>query len=167
MVFAIHWHESAMGVHVFHILNPAPIPPHPISLGCPSAPALSALFHASNMDWWSISHMVIYMFQCYSLKSSCPRLVPQSPKFCSLSLCFFCCLTYRVIFIIFLNYTYIYIYMCINILYWCFSFWPTSLCIIGSSFIHLIKTDSNAFLLMAEYYSIVYMYMYHKFLIHS
>ena len=34
----------------------------------------------------------------------------------------------------------------------------TSLCIIGSSFIYLIRTDSNAFLFMAEYYSIVYMY---------
>ena len=32
-----------------------------------------------------------------------------------------------------------------SILYWCFSFWLTSLCIIGSSFIHLIRTDSNAF----------------------
>ena len=31
-------------------------------------------------------------------------------------------------------------------LYWCFSFWLTSLCIIGSSFIHIIRTDSNAFL---------------------
>ena len=40
----------------------------------------------------------------------------------------------------------------------------TSLCIIGSSFIHLIRTDSNAFLFMAEYYSIVYMY---HFFIHS
>ena len=40
-----------------------------------------------------------------------------------------------------------------------------SLCIIGSSFIHLIRTDSNAFFLIAEYYSIVY--MYHSFLIHS
>ena len=28
------------------------------------------------------------------------------------------------------------------ILYWCFSFWLTSLCIIGSSFIHLIRIDS-------------------------
>ena len=46
-----------------------------------------------------------------------------------------------------------------------FSFWLTSLCIIGSSFIHLIRTDSNVFFLMAEYYSIVY--MYHSFLIHS
>ena len=31
-------------------------------------------------------------------------------------------------------------------------FWLTSLCIIGSSFIHLIRTDSNVFLLIyAEY----------------
>ena len=37
-----------------------------------------------------------------------------------------------------------------SILYWCFSFWLTSLCIIGSSFIHLISTDSNAFSLKAE-----------------
>ena len=37
--------------------------------------------------------------------------------------------------------------------------------IIGSSFIHLIRTDSNAFFLIAEYCSIVY--MYHSFFIHS
>ena len=35
----------------------------------------------------------------------------------------------------------------------------------GSSFIHLIRTDSNEFVLMAESYSKVY--MYHNFLIHS
>ena len=34
----------------------------------------------------------------------------------------------------------------------------------GSSFIHLIRTDSNEFFLTAEYYSMVY--MYHSFLIH-
>ena len=43
--------------------------PHPIPQDCPSAPALSALSHASNLDLRSLSHMVIYMFQCYSLKS--------------------------------------------------------------------------------------------------
>ena len=68
---------------------PHPEPPshlsrHPIPQRCPGAPALSALFHALNLDWWSISHMVIYMFQCYSLKSSYPHLLPQSPKVCSL-----------------------------------------------------------------------------------
>ena len=31
------------------------------------------------------------------------------------------------------------------ILYWCFSFWLTLLCKIGSSFIHLIRTVSNVF----------------------
>ena len=41
-----------------------------------------------------------------------------------------------------------YIYVSIQYLY--FSFWLTSLCIMGSSFVHLIRTDSNAFLFMAE-----------------
>ena len=79
------------------------LPPHPIPLGWSSALALSALSHALNLDWSSVSHMVIYMFQCYSLKASHPRLLPQSPKVCSLHLCLFCCLTYRVIITIFLN----------------------------------------------------------------
>ena len=35
------------------------------------------------------------------------------------------------------------------ILYWCFSFWLTSLCIIGSSFIHLFRTYSNVFFLIS------------------
>ena len=53
--------------------------------------------------FFSISHMVIYMFQCCSLKSFHPRLFPQSPKVCSLHLCLFCCPAYRVIVTIFLN----------------------------------------------------------------
>ena len=58
VVFDIHQHESAMGVHV----SPCPEPlshlhPHPIPLGCPSAQALSALFHASNLDWLSKPHV--------------------------------------------------------------------------------------------------------------
>ena len=32
------------------------------------------------------------MFQCGSLKSSHPHLLPQNPKDCSLCLCLFCCL---------------------------------------------------------------------------
>ena len=48
VTFAIHSHESAMGTHVFPILN---LPPHPIPQGHPCAPALSTLSHASNLDW--------------------------------------------------------------------------------------------------------------------
>ena len=61
-------------VHVCPLfLNPASnLPPHPAWLGFPSALALSVLFHALNSDWSSISHMVIYMFQCYSLKFAVP-----------------------------------------------------------------------------------------------
>ena len=80
------------------------LPPRSIPQGCPSVPALSALFHLGS---WSISHMVIYMLQCYFLKSSDPRLLPQSPKVCSLHLCLFCCLAYRVIVTIFLNSIYV------------------------------------------------------------
>ena len=72
---------------VFHLEPPSHLSPHPIPQGCPNAPALSALSHASNLDWQSISHMVIYMIQCYPLKSSHPCLLPQSPKVCSLHLC--------------------------------------------------------------------------------
>ena len=41
-------------------------------------------------------------------------------------------------------------YIRINILYCCFSFWLTSLCVIGSSFVHFIRTDLNEFFLIAE-----------------
>ena len=47
-------------------------------------------------------------FQCHSPKSSHPLPLPQSPKDCSIHLCLFCYLTYRVIVTIFLNS----IYMC-------------------------------------------------------
>ena len=111
MVFAIHRHESVAGVHVSpHPESPSHLPLHPIPLVCPRVPILSALLHASNLDWWFISHMVIYMFQCYSFKSSHPRLFPQSPKVCSLHLCLFCCLAYGVIITVFLNFIYIFWY---------------------------------------------------------
>ena len=75
-----------------------------------------------------------------------PQLpLPQSPKDCSIHLCLFCCLTYRVVITIFLNSIYMHQYTVLV-----FFFWLTSLCIIGSSFIHLIRTDSNVFFLMAE-----------------
>ena len=106
-------------------------PEHPVSC---IEPALVICFTYDNIH-----------VQCYSLKSSHHRLPPQSPKDCSIYLCLFCCLAYKVIITIFINPIYMR-----SILYWCFSFWLTSFCIIGSSFIHLIRTDSNVLFLMAE-----------------
>ena len=80
--------------------TPSHLPLHSIPLGCHRAPALRALLQAMNLLWSSILHMVIYMFQCYSLKSSLPHLLPYSPKVCSLFLCLFCCLAYRIIVIV-------------------------------------------------------------------
>ena len=62
----------------------------------------------SNLDWRFVSYMILHMFQCHSPKSSHPLPLPLSPKDCSIHLCLFCCLSYRVIITIFLNS----IYMC-------------------------------------------------------
>ena len=53
------------------------LPPHTIPLGRPSAPAPSIQYHASNLDWWLVSYMILYMFQCHSPKSSHPLPLPQ------------------------------------------------------------------------------------------
>ena len=89
-----------------HPESPSHLPPHPIPLGHPSAPAPSTLYHASNLDWQFISHMIIYMFQCHSPISSHPHPLLQSPKDCSIHLCLFCCLAYSVIITMFLNSVY-------------------------------------------------------------
>ena len=52
---------------VSHPDPPSHLPPHPIPLSYPSAPALSTLSHVSNLDWQSVSHMIIYMFQCWQM----------------------------------------------------------------------------------------------------
>ena len=62
-------------------------PEHPVSF---TEPGLAIRF-------------TLYILQHYLLKSSHPRLLPQSPKDCSLHLCLFCYLAYMVIVTIFLN----------------------------------------------------------------
>ena len=103
VVFAIHWHESAMGVHVFPILNPSPTSsqsrpsgsPQYTSPECPVSciqPGLVICFTYGNV------HVSMLFSQIIP-----PLLLPQSSEVCSLHLCLFCCLAYRDIVTIFLN----------------------------------------------------------------
>ena len=66
--------------------SPSHLPPHPIPLGRPREAALSALLHASSLTGHLFHIRQIYMSQCHSLKASHPRLLPHSPKVCSLHL---------------------------------------------------------------------------------
>ena len=104
--FAIHWHESAMGVHVFPILN---LPP--TSFPVPSLwvipvhqPQASSILHRT----WTGDSFLIWYYTCFNaILPNHPLLpLPQSPKDCSIHLCLFCYLAYRVIVTIFLNSVY-------------------------------------------------------------
>ena len=146
MVFAIHKHESVTGIHVSLPSWTAlsyPSPPH--APGCHTAPALGSVGHMSDSHWLSILHVVIHMLQCYSFKSSHPLLLPLCPHVGSPCLCLYSCSANRIISTIFLgSITYALIYdICFSLSDWLHS-------VIGSRFIHLISTDSNVFLFMAE-----------------
>ena len=70
---------------------PPPSPSHPSgSSRCTSPEHLS---RAYNPGWWSVSPLILYLFQFCSLWKSHPCLLPQSLKVCSVHLClFFCCI---------------------------------------------------------------------------
>ena len=145
-VSAVHQHESAIGIHISLPLKPLStyhtIPPYRMS----QSTRLSSLHHTAKFRWLFIFCVVMHMFQCYALSLSHPLLPPLSPRGSSLCLCLLCYTEHRVINTIFLDS----IYICVNMQYLFFSFWLTSLCIIGSRFIHLIRTDSNVFLFIGE-----------------
>ena len=86
---------------------PSRLPPHPTTLGPSQCTSPELLSHASNLGWRSVLPLIVYLFQCYSLRSSHPRLLPQNPKVSSIYLCLFFCFAYRVIVTIFLNSIYV------------------------------------------------------------
>ena len=68
----------AMGLHVFPIPIPPPSLPDPSgSSQCTRSKRLS---HVSNLGWWYVSPLIVYMFRCCSLETSHSRLLPQSLK---------------------------------------------------------------------------------------
>ena len=124
---------------------PSHLLPHPIPLGLPSTPALSTcLMHST----WAGDLFHPLYYTCFNaILSEHPTLAfsHRVPK-CVL----YICISFSTLHIG-LSLPYFKIpYLCISILYWSLSFWLTSPCIMGSSFIHLIRTDSNEFFLMAE-----------------
>ena len=46
---------------------PLPLPPYPTPLGGDRALGLSSQHHTANSHWLSVLHMVMYMFQCFSV----------------------------------------------------------------------------------------------------
>ena len=80
---AIHQHESAMGTHVSPPILKPPSSSLPILFLWVAPEQLlwvlwvsSLVLHVLNLHWSSVLHMVMYMFQYYSVKSSHPHLLP-------------------------------------------------------------------------------------------
>ena len=107
-----------------HSETPSHLPPHTIPLGHPGAPAPSFLYPASKLDWWFVSYMILYMFQCHSPKSS-PLPSPTESKrlfYTFVSFLLSRIQGYRFHLSKFHIYALVY---CIGV-----SFWLTSLCIV-------------------------------------
>ena len=141
--FAMHWHESTMVVQVFPILNPPPtsfpipslqvIPAHQHPVSC-IKPGLAIHFTYDNL------HVSMPFF----------HIIPPSPSPAESKRLFYTSVS------LFLPHIQGYCYHLskfhIYVLVYCICVYLSGLlhCIIGSSFIHLIRTDSNAFFLVAE-----------------
>ena len=106
-----------------------------------SHPSRSKQCYTETFLQLSILHMRVYRCWCYFLYSSHSLLPLLCPQVHSLHLHFYSFPAHRFINTIFLDSRCIWL----NIWYLFFSFWLTSLCITGSRFIHLTRTDSNAF----------------------
>ena len=151
MIFAIQQHELAISIYV----SPTswtplqlPSPPYPsrlsqsTSFGCPASGielALVLCFTYGNARVSTLFSQIIP-----------PLPYPTESKslfFMSVSPLLPCMQDHWYYLLIPYNWTEL---ICANIWYLSFSFWLTSLCVIGSRFIHLIRTDSNAFLFITK-----------------
>ena len=160
-ISVIYQHGSLKGIHMAHSSKaslPPLIPSQPSRIS--QSPSLSSLNYTTNSHWLSILHMLVYMYIhiytyiyviyiciCYSLYYPTLSFLPTPPMSISLfSLPESPLHTYKQVH----QHQFSRVYICINIQYLFFSIWLTSLCIIGSTFIHLKTTDSSAFFYLAE-----------------
>ena len=102
MVFAMHQHESAIGIRCpLHPEHPSHLPAHPIPPGCHRAPAVCA---ASYMEltlalYFTYGNVHVSML----LSQIIPPSSPTESKICSLHLCLLCCPAHRTVGTIFID----------------------------------------------------------------
>ena len=125
--FTIHWQESANGVYVFPILIPSHLPSHAIPLGHPVyQPREPSIMHRI----WTGNLLHIWYFTCFNAILPHHQTLALSHKVQKTGLYIGVSLA--------VSHTGLSLpsfwipYICISVLYCCFSFWFTSLCIIGS-----------------------------------
>ena len=145
VVFTIHWHESAMGVHVSPILNPFSSPSQSHPSGSSQCTGFECCVSCIELG------LVIYLtYGNIHVSMLFSQITQPSPYPTESNILFLISVSLLLSHIKGHHYhlskfhIYVLIY-CIG-----FSFWFTSHCIIGSSFIHLIRTDSNPSFLIAE-----------------
>jgi len=96
------------GLQLARLLCPSPTPgacskPCPSNRWCHPTISSSVVPFSSHLQSFpaSGSFLMVYMFQCFSLKSSHPRLLPLCAKVISLCWCLLCCPTCRIVSTIF------------------------------------------------------------------
>ena len=140
-----HQHESALGIHMSPPPGaslPPPCPSHPARL----SPSVDLGFLASCRNSHCLFlHMVIICFS--AALSDHPTL---SSLHCVQKSVFYLCVSFAALQIGSPVPSFQIPYICVSLWYLSFSFWLTSLCVIGSGFILLIETDSDVFLFTAE-----------------
>ena len=163
LLFSVkHQQESPIGIHMslpsWNSL-PSPSPPHPSRL-------LQSPFEIS----WVLQQIPIGCLFTYGDASFHVTLsihltlffLSSTPVSISLFAMYVSSLLPHKINPFHLSRFHIYIYVSIWCLY--FSFWLTSLFVIGSRFIHFTRTDSNAFLFMAEVHCIYVWWLLYPFI---
>ena len=124
MVFAIHWHESAMGLHVF------PIPILPLTSLTIQFPWVFPVHQA----WALVSCIQPGLVICFTLDSILVSVlffqnIPPSPSPTVQKSVLYICVSFSVLYIGLSLPSFKIPYICVSILYWSLSFWLTSLCI--------------------------------------
>ena len=92
--FATHQHESAIGVHVFPILNPPPT-----SLPVPSLWVFQCTSPKHPVSCIEPGLVIRFIYDIIHVLMPFSQIIlplPQSPKDFSIYLCLFCCLAYRL-----------------------------------------------------------------------